>query len=111
MYGKTELVRFADDMVHMSQAERFYEVLPKRLSKYGLKLHEDKSQILMAGTNAAQKTIVSRNKLRTFDFLGFTCYWGKSRSGKYRLKYTSHKDRFSAKLKGMRTFLMIIYFR
>jgi group II intron reverse transcriptase/maturase len=110
MHGKAELVRFADDMVftfqYMSQAERFYEVLPKRLSKYGLELHEDKSQILVSGSNAAQKATINRNKLKTFNFLGFTCYWGKSRSGKYRLKYTSRKDRFSAKLKGMRTFLM-----
>jgi hypothetical protein len=35
----------------MSQAERFYEFLPKRLSKYGLELHEDKSQILVSGSN------------------------------------------------------------
>ena len=59
----------------------------------------------MAGSNAAQKAKTSRNKLKTFNFLGFTCYWGKARSGKYRLTYTSRKDRFSAKLRGMRTFL------
>ena len=95
MHGKTELVRFTDDMVftfqYMSQAERFYEVLPKRLSKYGLELHEDKSQILVSGSNAAQKATINRNKLKTFDFLGFTCYWGKSRSGKYRLKLQAVK--------------------
>jgi hypothetical protein len=49
--------------------------------------------------------IAGRNKLKTFNFLGFTCYWGKAKSGRYRLKYTSRKDRFSAKLKGMRIFL------
>src|SRR3989338_2034618 len=103
------MVRYADDMVftfqYRSQAERFYGVLPKRLSKYGLELHKDKSQILVAGSSAAQKAKTSRNKLKTFKFLGFTCYWGKARNGRYRLKFTSCKDRFSAKLKGMRTFL------
>lgn len=107
--GRAELVRYADDMVFtfqsMSQAERFYEVLPKRLSKYGLELHTDKSQVLVAGSNAAQKAIINKNRLKTFNFLGFTCYWGKSRNGKYRLKYTSRKDRFADKLKSMRIFL------
>jgi group II intron reverse transcriptase/maturase len=107
--GKAELVRYADDMVFtfqwMSQANRFYEVLPKRLSKYGLELHIDKSQIIVSGSIAAQKAVISRNKLKTFNFLGFTCYWGKARGGKYRLKFTSRKDRLSAKLKGMKEFL------
>jgi RNA-directed DNA polymerase len=44
-------------------------------------------------------------RLPTFNFLGFTCYWGKSRKGFWRLKYTSRKDRFAAKLKGLREFL------
>jgi len=108
--GKAELVRYADDMVYtfqsMSEAERFYKVLPKRLSKYGLELHEDKSQILKAGSIAAKRAVEIGEKIRTFNFLGFTCYWGKARNGKYRLKYTSRKDRFSSKLKGMKTFLM-----
>ena len=108
--GKAELVRYADDMVFtfqsMSEAERFYKVLPKRLSKYGLELHEDKSQILKAGSIAAKRALEIGEKIRTFNFLGFTCYWGKARNGKYRLKYTSRKDRFASKLKGMKTFLM-----
>lgn len=48
---------------------------------------------------------MSNGRLKTFNFLGFTCYWGKTRSGKYRLKYTSRRDRFSTKLKGMKMFL------
>jgi len=44
-------------------------------------------------------------RLPTFNFLGFTCYWGKSRKGFWMLKYTSRKDRFSSKLKGMKRFL------
>jgi len=38
-----------------SQAERFYQVLGKRLSKYGLELHGDKSRLLPSGTRAAAR--------------------------------------------------------
>ena len=45
--GRSNMVRFADDMVfvfqHKAEAEKFYSVLPKRLAKYGLTLHEEKS--------------------------------------------------------------------
>ena len=44
-------------------------------------------------------------RLETFNFLGFTCYWGKAKSGFWRLKYTSRKDRFASKLKGLRSYL------
>ena len=55
--GRAELVRFADDMVFVFQlqddAEKFYKVLPKRLEKYGLKLHENKSSMIRSGSKAA----------------------------------------------------------
>ena len=57
--GRAEMVRYADDMVFtfevQREAERFYKVLPKRLEKFGLKLHKDKSQIIPAGHVASFK--------------------------------------------------------
>ncbi|MEQ1966210.1 reverse transcriptase domain-containing protein, partial [Xenorhabdus nematophila] len=109
IHGRAEMVRYADDRVFtfefMSEAERFYKVLPKRLNKYGLELHDDKSQLIPAGHIAALRANQSGRRLPTFNFLGFTCYWGKSRKGLWRLKLTSRKDRFAAKLKGLRDFL------
>ncbi len=109
LHGRAEAIRFADDMVFTfqwyNQAERFFEVLPKRLAKYGLEMHLDKSQILPAGATAAIKAIGKGERLKTFKFLGFMCYWSKGRNGKYRLKYSSRKDRFAAKLKSMKKFL------
>lgn len=107
--GRAELIRYADDMVFTFQypreAKRFYEVLPKRLAKYGLKMHIDKSQIIPAGHEAALRAHKAGKRLPTFNFLGFTCYWGRARKGFWRLKLTSRKDRFANKLKGMRKFL------
>ncbi len=107
--GKAELVRFADDMVFVfenrEEAERFYQVLPKRLGKYGLKIHEDKSSILETGSLTAQKAEVLGERVPTYKFLGFVCYWGKSRSGRWRLKYKSRGDRLTEKLKDLRCYL------
>jgi RNA-directed DNA polymerase len=107
--GKAEMVRFADDMVFLFQrsedAERFYKVLPKRLEKYGLKLHEEKSSLLKSGSKEAAVAEKRGERLPTYKFLGFTCYWGKSRKGWWRLKYKSRADRFTCKLKGLRAYL------
>ena len=107
--GQAELIRFADDMVFsfqwQSDARRFYEVLPKRLAKAGLEMHANKSQLIPAGSMQASKAHKQGKRLATFNFLGFTCYWGKSRKGFMRLKYTSRKDRFATKLKGLRQYL------
>lgn len=107
--GRAEMVRFADDMVFVFQrsedAERFYKVLPKRLEKYGLKLNEDKSSLLKSGKKEAEAAEKREERLPTYKFLGFTCYWSKSRKGWWRLKYKSRSDRFTGKLNGLREYL------
>lgn len=109
--GRAEMVRFADDMVFVFQrsedAEKFYKVLPKRLEKYGLRLHEDKSSLLKSGKKEAEAAEKRGERLPTYKFLGFTCYWGRSRKGWWRLKYKSRSDRFTGKLKGLREYLRI----
>lgn len=100
------MVRYCDDMVFVFQnrndAERFSfnGVLPKRLEKYGLRLHVEKSQMIQSGQYAAQKADAEGKRLPSYNFLGFTCYWGKSQKGFWRLKYTSRRDRFTNKLEG-----------
>ena len=81
--GEIFIVRFADDFIigleNRSDAERLYEVLPKRLFKYGLELSMEKSRL---------QNFVPENKGQnnTIDFLGFTHYWTKSRAGNYLIK-------------------------
>jgi hypothetical protein len=107
--GKAELVRYCDDMVfifqHKEDAERFYKVLPKRLQKYGLTLHTEKSQLIASGHYEAKKADQRGERLPTYKFLGFICYWGRTRKGLWRLKCTSRIDRFTAKLKGLGKYL------
>lgn len=109
LQGKTELVRYADDMVfvfqHAKDAEKFYQVLPKRLEKFGLSLHLEKSQLLASGHATAMQANKDGKRLGTYKFLGFTCYWGKTRNGYWRLKFTSRRDRFTVKLREIREYL------
>jgi RNA-directed DNA polymerase len=101
--GRAALVRYADDAVFLfaneSDARRVMEVLPRRLGKYGLELHPDKTRLVdfrspyrFASTDAGEGP-------GTFDLLGFTHYWGKARSGKWVVKRKTAKDRFRRALK------------
>jgi RNA-directed DNA polymerase len=65
-----------------SDARRVMEVLPKRLGKYGLAIHPDKTRrmpFVRSQERKGREEPQGGNQLRTFDFLGFTHYWGKSR--------------------------------
>jgi hypothetical protein len=108
--GGAGMVRYCDDMVFVFEEEeiarKFYDVLPKRLSKYHLSINEAKSQIIKSGKYHAENLAKQGKKIESYNFLGFTCYWGKSRSGTtWRLKYTTRKDRFTEKLNGLRKYL------
>lgn len=107
--GRSGEVRYCDDMVfmfeHYRDAERFYQVLPKRLERFGLQLHPDKSQLLRTGHRAATELAVQGQRLKPFKFLGFICYFGKSKNGYWVPKYKSCGKRFSAKLKGLKEYL------
>jgi group II intron reverse transcriptase/maturase len=96
--GTARLIRFADDFVMVFErrddAQRTLEVLGKRFDKYGLTIHPDKTRLV-----DFRHPWVSGKKPETFDFLGFTHYWGKTRKGGYcvRKKTASKKLRRSLK--------------
>ena len=81
--GKAELVRFADDFVMCFELEvdarRVFEVLPKRMEKFGLTLHPDKTRLIPY--IRPQKQQQKGKGPGTFDFLGFTFYWKRTHGG------------------------------
>jgi hypothetical protein len=85
--GRAFLIRYADDFVMgfacEEDARRVLDVLPKRFGKYGLTIHPDKTRLLPFGAPARGDRDASGPARRpgTFDFLGFTHYWGRSRKG------------------------------
>jgi group II intron reverse transcriptase/maturase len=83
--GRATLVRYADDFVigfeHEEDARRVVAVLGKRLSRFGLTLHPDKTRLLPFRRPPAGQR--SGKGSASFDFLGFTLYWARSRSGRW----------------------------
>jgi RNA-directed DNA polymerase len=96
--GKAFLVRYADDAVmgfeYEEDAKRVMDVLPKRFGKYGLKLHPDKTRLL-----AFHPPREGKPKAGTFDFLGFTHYYGESRKKQWIIRRKTRKGRLSRALK------------
>ncbi len=102
--GRASLVRYADDFVMVfaceGDARRVMEVLPKRFGKYGLTLHPDKTRLVEFTRPASKPPAEERNGGRgagqpgTFDLLGFTHYWGRSRKGRWVVKRKTARDRF-----------------
>jgi len=102
LQGAAFLIRFADDFVLVCQLEkdarRLLEVLPKRFGKYGLRLHPDKTHLMRfesPGRKAGSEKTQTRSEPRSFDFLGFTHFWEKSRRGKWVVKRKTASDRIT----------------
>jgi RNA-directed DNA polymerase len=105
--GRAFLIRYADDLVigltDESDARRVLEVLPKRFGKYGLTLHPDKTRLVPFGRPAPRSDREDPPKERpgTFDFLGFTHFWGRSRKGASVVKQQTAASRLRRVIKGI----------
>lgn len=101
--GAAFLIRFADDFVMVFQREadarRMLEVLPKRFGRYGLHLHPDKTRLVRFERPRRKAELrQAHEEPRSFDFLGFTHYWEKSRLGFWVVKRKTASDRFTRAL-------------
>jgi group II intron reverse transcriptase/maturase len=85
MRGKSFATRYADDLVFVfeerSDAERVKQVLPKRLGRFGLRVHPDKTRLVDFRRPPKPQFRRPGHKPGTFTFLGFTHYWGRSSTG------------------------------
>jgi group II intron reverse transcriptase/maturase len=102
--GTSFMVRYADDAVlgfeRQEDAERVFAVLAKRFEKYALTLHPQKTRLIALhrpGSNEPPRS--GRGEPRSFDFLGFTLYWGRSRKGQWVVRRKTAKDRLSRALR------------
>jgi len=99
--GSCTLVRYADDFVmtfkNHRDAKRVLEVLGKRLDRYGLTLHPDKTRFLDFRPEGGG--VHPDCKGPPFDFLGFTHSWGKSQKGKNVVRQTTAKSRLARALR------------
>ena len=100
------LVRFADDFVALfgckEDADRVLEVLAKRMGKYGLQVHPDKTKMVdFRPMKKATAPNGAAAMATTFNFLGFLHVWGKSRKGNRVVRQQTAKDRFARALEAI----------
>ena len=103
-HGDVIVVRFADDFVvgleRKEDGERFLSELRERLGRFGLELHSEKTRLIEFGRYAEQQRRKrGEGKPDTFNFLGFTHSWGKTRKGKFVVLRQTMRRRWQAKLK------------
>jgi RNA-directed DNA polymerase len=99
--GRATLVRYADDFVigfeRREDAQRVMALLHERMASFGLTLHPDKTRLLpFQGPPAGQR---SGKGPATFDFLGFTLYWGRARSGRWCMWCKTRSSRLQGAIK------------
>ncbi|MDI9497676.1 MAG: group II intron reverse transcriptase/maturase [Bacillota bacterium] len=91
--GEAYYVRYADDYLMMFQyedeARAVMEAMKTQLSKGGLEVAEEKTRLLPMGRRTGTR--------ESFDFLGFTFYNTKSRSGRRRLGVRTSQKKLKAK--------------
>ena len=93
--GRCFLIRFADDFIIGCELEedasRIMKVLPKRFERFGLQIHPKKTALIKFRKPVNKDDKGSGNG--TFDFLGFTHYWAKTRRGFWVIKRKTARKR------------------
>jgi group II intron reverse transcriptase/maturase len=107
--GVCQLVRYADDFICMTQyaadAQHIEQVMRERFVKFGLELHPEKTRIINLDREQKCRTDRKGHQSHTFDFLGFTHYWGKSRKGNPTLRRKTSAKKFRKACKEMNMWL------
>lgn len=107
--GYSDLVRYCDDFIictqHKHEAYGILELIKQRFRKFGLELSEEKTRIVEFGRFAVERMAKEGKRPETFNFLGFTHYCSRSRSGKFKVGRKTEKKRYSRGLKKIKEFV------
>ncbi|HMB94065.1 MAG TPA: group II intron reverse transcriptase/maturase [Rhodothermales bacterium] len=102
LQGEAYLVRYIDDFVvcfeHRADAQRFEQVLVKRLAKFALALELSKTRLVAFGRFAERDSRRKGKRLETFTFLGFTHYCTRNQKGNFKVGWKTDKSRLHRSL-------------
>jgi RNA-directed DNA polymerase len=106
MRGSATLIRYADDFILCFQREgdarRVMDVLPKRMAKYGLTLQPDKTRLVRFTRPEGARQ--NGKGPGSFDFLGFTHYWRRSRGGAWKVACKTRRARLGRAIQAVREY-------
>lgn len=102
--GEMYFFRYADDFLccfqYHGEAVAYLRELEQRLQKFDLQLAEEKTRLVSFGRYAEERRGPGGgNQPRTFDFLGFNFYCGRTRRGSFKVKRRTSGKKFRTKLK------------
>ena len=105
MQNRRFVTRFADDFIISckleADARRVMAVLPKRFHRFKLTIHPEKTALI--AFNKPLRREHSARGTGTFDFLGFTHYWAKTRRGYWVIKRKTVGKRLRRFMQGIWT--------
>ena len=90
---------------YKSETQEFFQSLKVRLQKFNLEIAADKTKIIPFGKFAEKDAKQTGNRKPAFDFLGFTHYCGKSKSGYFRVKRKTSRKKLQGKLRETKEWL------
>jgi group II intron reverse transcriptase/maturase len=100
--GRAQLIRYADDFLigfeRRDDAERVMAVLRQRMARFGLQLHPGKTRLIPFWR---PKFGSKEGNPATFDFLGFTVFWRRTRKGGWTSGMKTRKARLRRALRAI----------
>jgi RNA-directed DNA polymerase len=95
LQGRSFLTRFADAVVIRcdleADAQKIMAVVPKRCARFGLRIHPTKTTLVVCRQPKASQASAHGNG--TFELLGFTHYWARTRRGCWVIKRSTARKR------------------
>ncbi|MGF7059950.1 group II intron reverse transcriptase/maturase [Brassicibacter mesophilus] len=100
--GQSMIISYADDFVcafqYKRDAEKFMISLERRLKKFNLELSKEKTRLV-------KFTRFKKKENGSFDFLGFTYRWEKSRKGKDIITHKTSVKKFKESIETMKKWI------
>ncbi len=101
--GECYLIRYIDDFIvcfqYKRDAEKFREVLEKRLAKFALQLELNKTRLVEFGRFSHRHAKERGIKMETIYFLGFTHFCTRNRQGNFMVGRKTEKSRLKRSIK------------
>src|SRR5262244_1573891 len=110
--GEARLIRYMDDFVvcfqYQTDAQRFEQMLEKRLAKFALALEPTKTRLVAFGRFAERDAKRHKRRRETFTFLGLILYCTRNRRGNFKVGWRTDKTRLRRSLAKFHQLLQII---